>query len=70
MGQLRLNDRVYTGQANGYHIYSASPQKVGIWITGDDLYEVTVATGGSVPTGGTLVERRVMTSYDVLLYTM
>lgn len=52
------------------HIYSTTEQEVGVWVDGNKLYEIAVVTGGSVPSGGTLIERRPMTGYDILLYTL
>ena len=41
MGQLRLNDKVYTGQASsdGFHVYSTNEQIVGKWVDGRAVYE-------------------------------
>ena len=50
-------------------IYSTEERLVGKWIDDSDLYQITVTTGGSVPTGGTLIQRTVQTGYDTLLYT-
>lgn len=56
----------------GYaHHYSTMEHVVGTWIDGSALYEITVATGGSVPSDATtLIDRRAMSgvAYDVLLY--
>lgn len=51
------------------HTYSTDEQIVGTWIDGSTLYEKTVTTGGSVPTGATLIERIVQTGYDTIRYT-
>lgn len=48
--------------------YSLDEQVVGTWIDGSMLYQKTVTTGSSVPTGGTLIQRIVQTGYDTLLY--
>lgn len=50
-------------------IYSTEERLVGKWIDDSDLYQITVTTGGSVPTGGTLIQRTAQTGYDTLLYT-
>ena len=49
--------------------YSEEEQVVGTWIDGKTLYQKTVATGGSVPSGATLIERIVQTGYDTIRYT-
>lgn len=59
---------VWAGLDLGHH-YSLFEQWVGTWVDGSDLYEITVATGESVPSGGTLVYRTAMVGFDVLLYT-
>lgn len=51
------------------HTYSEDEHIVGTWIDGKTLYEKTVTTGGSVPTGATLIERIVQTGYDTIRYT-
>lgn len=51
------------------HIYSTSEQQVGTWIDGNTLFEKTVTTGGSVPSGATEIYRETFTGYDVLGYT-
>ena len=50
-------------------IYSTTEKAVGKWINGETLYQKTVTTGGSVPTGATLIERITQTGYDTLRYT-
>jgi hypothetical protein len=50
-------------------MYSTEERLVGKWIDDSDLYQITVATGESVPTGGTLIQRTAQTGYDTLLYT-
>ena len=55
--------------SSGLIDYSTSERVVGTWIDGKTLYQKTVTTGGSVPTGATLIERTVQTGYDTLLYT-
>ena len=49
--------------------YSTDEQIIGTWIDGSVLYQKTVVTGGSVPSGATLIERIVQTGYDTLRYT-
>lgn len=55
--------------SNALHTYSQNEQIVGKWVDGKTLYEKTVTTGGSVPTGATLIERIVQTGYDTIRYT-
>jgi len=57
-----------SGDPNG-HVYSTEEQVVGTWIDGNTLYEKTVTTGGSVPSGATEIYRETFTGYDVLGYT-
>ena len=49
--------------------YSTDEQVIGTWM-GETLYQKCVATGGSVPSGATLVERTAMasTGYDTIKY--
>lgn len=49
--------------------YSTNEHVIGTWIDGSTLYEKTVPTGGSVPSGATLIQRTVQTGYDTLQYT-
>lgn len=49
--------------------YSTEEQIIGSWIDGKPLYQKMVTTGGSVPSGATLICRTVMTGYDAVLYT-
>lgn len=49
--------------------YSNDEHIVGTWIDGSTLYEKTVVTGGSVPSGATLIERIFQTGYDTIRYT-
>lgn len=49
--------------------FSTDEQIIGTWIDGKTLYQKTVTTGGSVPAGATLIERKVQTGYDTILYT-
>lgn len=49
--------------------YSTDEQVVGTWVDGSTLYQKMVTTGGSVPSGATLICRTVMTGYDAVLYT-
>ena len=49
--------------------YRLTEKVVGTWIDGKPLYQKTVETGGNVPSGATLVERIVQTSYDTIRYT-
>ena len=64
-GLINITDEAENGF---YHEYSTSEQIVGKWIDGSTLYEKTVTTGGSVPSGATLIERIVQTGYDTLHY--
>ena len=50
--------------------YSTDEQVIGTWM-GETLYQACVATGGSVPSGATLIERTAMasTGYDTIKYT-
>ena len=50
-------------------IYSETEEQVGIWIDGKPLYGKTVSTGGSAPTGTTLIYRLAQTGYDSIYYT-
>ena len=57
---------------NGNINYSTQEQDTGTkWIDGKTIYQKTVATGGSVPTGGTLIQRieHAQTGYDTIFYT-
>ena len=49
--------------------YTTEEQVIGTWM-GETLYQKCVATGGSVPSGATLVERTAMasTGYDTIKY--
>jgi hypothetical protein len=49
--------------------YSTEEKVIGTWM-GDTLYQKCVATGGSVPSGATLIERTAMasTGYDTIKY--
>lgn len=51
--------------------YSTKEQVVGTWIDGKPLYQKTVSTGGSEPSGATLIQRIAMasTGYDTIKYT-
>lgn len=51
--------------------YSTTEKIVGTWIDGSPVWQNTVSTGGSVPTGATLILRTAMasTGYDTILYT-
>lgn len=50
-------------------IYSTTEKIIGQWIDGKPLYQKIVTTGGSVPSGATLIFRQTMTGYDAILYT-
>lgn len=60
---------LWTGEIG--EIYSDEEQLCGIWRDGSLLYKKLVPTGGSVPSGATLVERTAMasTGYDNIKYT-
>lgn len=49
--------------------YSTEEQVIGTWIDGSTLYQKTVSTGGSVPSGATLRERITQVGYDTIKYT-
>ena len=49
--------------------YSTDEKLIGTWITGANLYQKTVVTGGEVPAGATLIEKITQTGYDTLRYT-
>lgn len=51
--------------------YSTTEKIVGTWIDGKPLYQKTVSTGGSEPSGATLIQRIAMasTGYDTIKYT-
>lgn len=49
--------------------YSTDEQVIGTWIDGSTLYQQTVTTGGTVPSGATLVERIEQVGYDTIKYT-
>lgn len=51
--------------------YSTQEQVVGTWIDGKPIYQKTVSTGGSEPSGATLIQRIAMasTGYDTIKYT-
>lgn len=51
--------------------YSTDEKIVGTWIDGSPVWQKTVATGGNVPSGATLILRTAMasTGYDTILYT-
>lgn len=50
-------------------LYSTDEKMVGQWTDGKPLYQKTVATGGNVPSGATLIQRTTQTGYDTILYT-
>ena len=50
-------------------IYSTEEKMIGQWTDGKPLYQKIVTTGGSVPSGATLIFRQTMTGYDAILYT-
>lgn len=58
----------YTTLGVPAHHYDGNEKVVGTWF-GETLYEKTVTTGGSVPSGATLVERQTQVGYDTILYT-
>lgn len=59
---------VWTGEIG--EIYSDEEQMCGLWRDGSLLYKKLVPTGGSEPSGATLVERTAMasTGYDTIKY--
>lgn len=50
-------------------IYSTEEKMIGVWTDSKPLYQKIVTTGGSVPSGATLIFRQAMTGYDAILYT-
>ncbi len=62
---IYLNGNEYTNKTVDY---STTEQTIGTWINGETLYQKTVTTGGSVPTGATLIERVTQTDYDTIKY--
>ena len=50
-------------------LFSTDEKMIGCWIDGRPLYQKTVSTGGSVPSGATLIERIVQTGNDTIRYT-
>lgn len=50
-------------------IYSTDEMEVGTWIDNSILYQKTVSSGGSVPSGATLRERITQVGYDTIRYT-
>lgn len=59
---------LWTGEIG--EIYSDEEQMCGLWRDGSILYKKLVPTGGSVPSGATLIERTAMasTGYDNIKY--
>ncbi len=50
-------------------IYSTTERKIGKWIDGSDLFQITVPTNDPVPTGATLITRIAHdVAYDTLIY--
>ena len=64
---LMYKDSDYS-EGFGAITYSTDERKVGTWIDGSALFQKTVATGGAVPTGATLIERITQTGYDTIRY--
>lgn len=58
-----------TVRGGGGMNFSTTEQVIGYWVTGKPLYQITVPTGGSVPSGATLIQTITQTGYDTLLYT-
>lgn len=58
-------------QAYGFSpiIYSEEEREVGVWTDNKPLYAKTVTTGGSVPSGATLVYRQELSNKDCIYYT-
>lgn len=58
-------------QAYGFSpiIYSDVEREVGVWRDNKPLYAKTVTTGGSVPSGATLIHREALEGYDCIYYT-
>lgn len=50
-------------------IYSTEEREVGAWVDDKPLYAKSVTTGGTAPTGTTLIQRVEQTDYDTLYYT-
>jgi hypothetical protein len=50
-------------------LYSTDEKMIGCWVDNRPLYQKTVATGGNVPSGATLIQRTTQTGYDTILYT-
>lgn len=50
-------------------IYSTEEREVGVWTDNKPLYAKTVTTGGSVPSGATLVYRQELSNKDCIYYT-
>ena len=59
----------WTPEGQFSHHYSLSEQIIGTWVDGNTLYEISVPTGGSAPTGATVIDRISKTGYDVIQYT-
>lgn len=62
--------RIYGLKFGVLHTYSTTQQEIGTWVNGDTLYEICVPTGGSAPTGATVIDRISKTGYDVIQYTL
>jgi hypothetical protein len=65
-----------TAGSGGYQAYGFSPiiysdveREVGVWRDNKPLYAKTVTTGGSVPSGATLIHREALEGYDCICYT-
>lgn len=50
-------------------VYSTEEREWGTWVDGSIVYSKMVTTGGSVPSGATLLLRQEFTGYDFVLYT-
>lgn len=50
-------------------IYSEDEREIGVWTDGSRLYQKTVPTGGSAPSGATLRERTTQVGCDTIRYT-
>ena len=67
--RIFMNGKEYA-KFNSLVGYLTTEQEIGTWIDGSTLYQKTVTTGGTVPTGATLIERTAMasTGYDTIKY--
>lgn len=60
---------INTGTILAPMIYSTEEREVGAWVDDKPLYAKSVTTGGTAPTGTTLIQRVEQTDYDTLYYT-